>query len=54
MVEMSIIIIITILNIVLGVRDERLKKTDVSKKIERLLSQCQCKRKYLTSTNICN
>ena len=50
MVEVSIIVVITIVNVVLGVRDERLKKTDVSKKIKRFLSQCQCKGKHLMTT----
>ena len=50
MVEVSIIVTITIVNVVLGVRDERLKKTDVSKKIKTFLSQCQCKGKHLMTT----
>ena len=43
MVELSIIVAITALNIVLGLREERLKKTELSKKIGKLLARCQCK-----------
>ena len=43
LIEIAVIIVITVLNIVLGVREEQLKKTDVSKKIQRFLTRCQCK-----------
>ncbi|XP_028413200.1 transmembrane protein 94-like isoform X2 [Dendronephthya gigantea] len=44
MVELSIIVAITALNIVLGVREERLRKTELSKKIAKFLTQCQAYR----------
>ena len=43
MVEMFVVVMITALNVLLGVREEQLKKTEMSKKIGRFLTQCQCK-----------
>ena len=39
--------LITVLNILLGVREERLKKAEMSKKIGRFLTRCQGKKKNL-------